>query len=236
MSNVPNPISDDEALRTVVAAGRLPFEQRDAVLKNVLQRLDTAGRRRVGEALDANKDRVIANLGGAGLLLDWEAALSTTRSAAVERPWREPQTRRRAEERLAEAVKVDQDDDTVERRVLVEVGGERLASASGRLNAVWQDVDHDLKGAKDALKKAEAHHQATIAAILESPDYKAALDDAIATRNKARVERERLSDWLKQYQSETEAMFGVGGARRPDTPDATPANGAHLVSGGYDEF
>lgn len=119
MSNIQNPISDDEALRTVVAAGRLPFEQRDAVLKNVLQRLDVSGRRRVGEALDANKDRVIANLGGAGLLLDWEAALSTTRSAAVERPWKEPQTRRRAEERLTEAIEADRDDDMVQRRVLV---------------------------------------------------------------------------------------------------------------------
>jgi len=215
-------IDPQTALRRIVAAAALPFEQRGRALVEIAHGLDVEARRIVGDALTEDRARIAEEVGHDWTILDFEEAIAKAR---LPREWIEPGSRRRAVERIEEAVELGalRDNDTLSRLSLIAVAGDRLTSLSSRIRQAHDHLEAHKEdavwtgrpAARQALTQAEADYTAAVRTALASPAYRAHLAEATIVRDRAAAEYGRLKVWLDRHDEESMRLLG--------TPDNEPA-------------
>lgn len=215
-------IDPKTALRRIVAAAALPFEQRGSALLEIAHGLDVEVRRIVGEALAEDRARIAEEVGHDWTVLDYEEAIAKAR---LPREWIEPGSRRRAVERIEEAIELGalRDDDTLSRLSLIAVAGDRLTSLSSRIRNAADHLEAHKEDvvwtgrpiAQQALAQAEADYQGAVRTALASPAYRAHLAEATIVRDRAAAEYKRLKTWLDRHDEESMQILGA--------PDNEPA-------------
>lgn len=209
-------IDPETAVRRIVAAAVLPFNERIPALQAIVVGLDADARRKVGDMLNEQRAAIAAEVGHDWTILDYEQAIAGTR---LPRQWVEPGSRRRAVERINEVVAQGalRDDDTLGRLSLVACAGDRLRTMGARIRDAHDLIESHKDdrvwvgrpAAQKVLADAETAYNNVVRSVLKSPEFRQHLSEATAIRNRAAAEYARLKKWLDAHDEESMQILGV---------------------------